>query len=103
MAMATPYMPATTPHQIESESDTATVGRTSSNAKFDSNHPLWNDLAPTDSYHDGVYWVSDFAMPHHACSSLWQAGKRVPILLPQFKSTILCCRTCLHRPFGVIY
>lgn len=28
-----------------------------SNREFDQSHPLFQDLAPEDSYHDGVYWA----------------------------------------------
>ena len=28
-------------------------------SQFNTNHPLYNDLAPADSYQDGVYWVSE--------------------------------------------
>lgn len=63
MAMSAESTPVIAPvHQSqegmgESNSDTMTVGRTPSNSRFDASHPLYQDLAPADSYVDGVYWA----------------------------------------------
>ena len=48
-------------HGSNSDSDTATVRQATDELKFNSDHPLYNDLAPSDSYLDGVYWVSQVA------------------------------------------
>ena len=71
MAMSagpTPVMGPTkrhAPHELDSDEATfrssgmAQTHRDEfTNARFKADHPLFEDLAPADSYKDGVYWVS---------------------------------------------
>ncbi|ORY27623.1 major facilitator superfamily domain-containing protein [Naematelia encephala] len=55
--------------QSTDSDDTATIGRGNpafSNGNFNSSHPLFNDLAPDDSYLDGVYWADLPLKQRHA-------------------------------------
>ncbi|CAD6565565.1 MAG: hypothetical protein TREMPRED_001530 [Tremellales sp. Tagirdzhanova-0007] len=59
-AKSTPFIaPTPNPHFSESASDTETMNRHPDfdQSQFNTNHPLYNDLAPADSYQDGVYWA----------------------------------------------
>lgn len=65
-AFNSPNIPANNPPIPASfENDNTTLGASASSdsdvsrSKINKGHPLYDDLAPEDSYHNGVYWVSD--------------------------------------------
>ena len=53
--MAMPVRPSTSGPSRSSDADTTIEGN-----RIGRNHPLFEHLAPEDSYLDGVYWVSPF-------------------------------------------
>jgi hypothetical protein len=64
-AYNTPNLPPTNP--VVPEEDTATLGASGSGgaetpseivaSQYIKGHPLFDDLAPEDSYQEGIYWV----------------------------------------------